>query len=185
MNDDTQTIEDAFNAIPPEIQQYMYSDEFSAKLSQLFTDTAIDGDKQKHLKSIIFGFFAQMEDEESLNAAVLDATVSEADRKKISDWLDVNVYQKILALVTEGYTNEDDETTVEESLEEPIAPTPVTAPTPITSSASLDALSATLTKPSTSTTVRRDYSLDSTPSVAPTESAPRAIDPYHEPIDNI
>jgi hypothetical protein len=187
MNDDLQTTEDAFDLIPAEVQQYVYGAEFQQRLAELFTTLALPLDQQQNLRGALFGFIAQISDEEELNDAIISATPNEADRQKIREWINLYVSQKLLALITKAYIENDDDESGEGEMQ-PVVQVSTAAPT---APSSLSALADSLKGASSSTAVRRDYTEGGTaPANLPVSEAPvapevtpRTIDPYHEPIE--
>jgi hypothetical protein len=176
MNEETQTPEEeSFDAIPPEVQEYIYSDEFSDSLQKLFSDIALTPDNQVLLKGALFGFLAQINDEETLLAAITTIVPDATQQQKVKNWIDTNISQKILALITDAYIHADDDDVEEDQTIPASTGTITTTPT------ALATLADRLKSASIATPEKRDLSLstDNTPT-----SAPRAIDPYHESIDN-
>ncbi len=192
MDNTLQTIEDSFAAIPPEVQQYIYSDEFEQKLSDLCIATTITAEKQEQVRGAIFNFIAQIDTEEDLEEAILGATENEADRKKIREWININISQKILFLITQAYIADAEETDAEAEAQH-IIPTPSDAPaTPVSP---LSKLADSLKQVSSHTVTRRTYGDEqgtapdnlpiSEPGTGTESQSPiiKTIDPYHEPIE--
>ncbi len=171
MNDEIDTIEESFDTIPPEVQRYMYGPEFDTKLSELFSVVAITKEKQGQFKGALFGFIAQIEDEDDLIGAINDAVADEPSRQKIKDWLQTNVYQKVLELITVGYASADDDDQLSENS------TPAT-----TTPTSLASLADRLKQASIAAPAKRDDLNKEDADSAATTPKP-VIDPYHEAID--
>jgi len=178
MDDDLETIEEAFDAIPPEVQEYIYSDDFEKSMTDMFAACGLSADKQTLFRGSLFGFLAQVEDEEEVLSTINEITDDEAVRQKMKEWVGTNVSQKILPLITAAYILGDNDN--EQSV--------VTATTPIVSN-SLSTLSDRLKQASIAAPAKRDYSLNksssSDPLISEAPSTPvRTIDPYHEQVDN-
>jgi hypothetical protein len=184
MDNDLETTEKAFDEIPQEVREYIYSDEFDKNIELLFNEIGLADDKQLVLKGSIFEFIAQIDDEDDLLNTINEITSDEVIRNKIKDWIDINVSQKILSLITDAYVNDDDDDE-EDSQEISTAEKPAIP-------SSLSSLSDRLKQASITTPAKRDYSLNKpikkdsvvdNLSDAPSPTS-HAIDPYHEPVDN-
>jgi hypothetical protein len=175
MEYDLETTEEAFDAIPPEVQRYIYSDDFDSKFQSLLSDIGTSEDNEKLLRGVMYGFIAQLEDEESVLDVIHQATPDVMKQQKIKDWFIENISKQILALITDAYVLEDEG---DESVE-------ISSNTPIIAK-SLATLSDRLTQASIAAPMKRDISFDIPKNTAPETETPRpAIDPYHESIDNV
>jgi hypothetical protein len=168
MDDDLETTEEAFAAIPPEVQHYIYSDAFSYSLDELCSSFIVSDELKNSFKGALFSFIAQINDEEDLLIAINEISSDETVRQNIKDWINENVNQKILTLIADGYANEEDD--IDSNTTASLSREPIVTP--------LASLADRLKKASIAAPAKRDSE------GAAVSSVPSAIDPYHESIDN-
>lgn len=173
MDDDLETTEEAFDLIPEEVQQYVYGENFNKSLTELLAAIGLDTDKQQSFKGGVFEYIAQISTKEDLDEMIKEMVPDQTNRQKVQAWVDTYVVDNILSILDQQITIDVYEEKDEEQTEAPRAATPPSS------------LAERLKQASIASSAKREYTGTEENPAAISEEAPRTIDPYHEPIDNV
>ncbi len=168
-------LEAAFNSIPEEVQDFIGGDIFLAILSAIQSTFNLKDEQMILVRYVIYAILMNTMDQESGLRFLVDHTINTETGIKIMYVIDTEIITRARN-ITEFFTDDMAE------LENLQPDEPVRAPTP---NIALASLSDRLKQASIATPLKRDYSLNTEKATTSTpETPPRAIDPYHESIDN-
>ncbi len=172
----TENIDEAFEGIPEQVQDFMISTLFKSIVAAIKETLALTDDQAQWVEYLANELLMKTFTMEEAFRFLTNKGITEELAVKIIYLIDTEIITRAIN-ITEFFTD-DSEMTEEERAE---IDTSLDETVPASSSA-LATLSDRLKSASIATPSKRDYSLN-TPTVS-TPAAPRAIDPYHESIDS-
>ncbi len=167
MDQDLNTIEEAFENIPEEVKRYIYSASFRESFNSICSKYSISNKNSNVLKNSIYSYIAQIETEEELLVSINSVSNDIETNQKIIDWVKENVIEKALEIVTNAYLNEEEEVVEKNTMSYPEKP-------------SFSNIEERLSQSKIITPSKRDYSVEKINT--PQQETPKAtsVDPYRE-----
>ena len=171
--EESSEVDTMFEALPEEVQNFLMSPLFEAIMKAIATELKLDTQQSAVVKYLSYELLLKTITPEDGYKLLIEKGVSQEIAVKILYSIDTEVVERAKN-ITEFYTDVVDfipDDGVEEGESSKVSP--------------LSSLADRLKQASIATPVARNYSLDGKPmNAAPTEKSTRAIDPYHEAIDN-
>lgn len=172
MDDNIITIEESFKLIPEEVQSYIYGNVFTEAFKTLCDEKGLSEDDRTALETMLFGYLAQIETEESLLTLIKKISRDDATTQYIINWIITTVTNPIFSLLVNKEAEESEEIDTETK----------TTPSDVSPLQALSSIKERMTQASTIAPTKRDYSIQKPELLeALTETKKRRqTDPYRE-----
>lgn len=170
--------EEAFDAIPEQVQTFLFSELFTAIINAIQQALTLTDEQKEWVEYLCYERVMDTMDDDAVFKYLTDRKVSPETAGKIIYAIDTEVVARAIN-ITEFFTDDSDVT------DEDIAEFQKAEEAKATAPNGLQSLADRLKQSSIATPLTRNYSLDKpTTAAAPETPVKRAIDPYHESIDN-
>ena len=175
----TEEIDEAFEGIPDQVQDFMISTLFKSIIKAIQETLALSDEQAQWVEYLADELLMKTFTQEEAFRFLTSKGIAEDLAVKIIYLIDTEIITRAVNIteffIDDTEMTEEERAQIDTDLDEAVP----------ASSAALATLSDRLKSASIATPSRRDYSLDKPTSGAPTAATPpRAIDPYHESIDN-